>query len=232
MDNNLIANVELLKDSFDVIQLLFHDRKGLDDVMSAGIIKRLAEIKNSNGISYLIHLPIDLDLFSSDAELEISAGIISSIVSATAVIKPEYFILHLDGACGSARLDDVLGIIRRMDPQGRILIENTGFDLMSISGPLARHGFDICLDMGHIYMNGHDIDGFLEAFGQRIRVVHLHGFNGSRDHISLRAVDTDIIDRISVFLDGYTGIVIIEVYSYGDLEESVKILKKLIQEPA
>jgi sugar phosphate isomerase/epimerase len=225
MNDNLTANVELLKDSFDVIQLLFYDRNGLDDVMSAGIIKRLAEIKNSNNISYIIHLPINLDLFSSAAEFEKSAGIINSIISATADIKPEYFILHLDGACDSARLDDVLGMIRRMDPYGRVLVENTGFDLLSISGPLARHGFGICMDIGHIYMKGHDMNGFLAIFGDRIRVVHLHGFDGARDHISLRAVNPAIIKKIVTFLGGYTGIMIIEVYSYQDLEESVKILK-------
>ena len=77
---------------------------------------------------------------------------------------------------------------------------------------------------------GHDLDDFLERYGSRIRVLHLHGIKDGKDHCSLACLDVHVLELLMAFLhDGGTQrIVTMEVFGQADLDESLRVMSRYI----
>lgn len=232
--------MRFLKDSFDMVQLLFFGRNYLDEVMSPRTIGNLKAVREETGLRYTIHLPADLDLLNpSEESMNGSIGVIERIMAETEPLDVDGYILHVDALeHGSPRVElsrDQLVFFQRSldaitgrigDAAGNILIENTTYDLTYFSGILMRSLFQVCMDAGHFVLHNHDAGRYMELFGPKIRQVHLHGVSGGRDHRVLTDLDTLSMRNVSPFLKKFTGSVIIEVYNLNDLIKSVEFLEK------
>jgi hypothetical protein len=99
-EDNLVANVKFLKDSFDLVQLLYFGKDYLDEVMSPRIISELRAIREESGIAYTVHLPSDLGLLNPPPFND-ALEVIERVMDATAPLAVEGYALHLDlfGAC-------------------------------------------------------------------------------------------------------------------------------------
>jgi sugar phosphate isomerase/epimerase len=235
-----VANVKFLKDSFDMVQLLFFGREYLDEVMSPRIIGDLKAIREETGLCYTIHLPSDLELLDpSEASMNESIGVIERIITETAPLDVDGYVLHVDALeHGSPRVElnrDQFSLFQRSldaitgrvgDTAGNILIENTSYDLTYFSGIIMRSPCQICMDAGHFSLYNHDAGRYIELFSSRIQQVHLHGVSGGKDHRALTGFDTVSGGSISMLLKKFTGSVIIEVYNLNDLIKSAEFLEK------
>lgn len=237
-EDNLIANVRYLAGTVRRIQLLFFGKDYLDDLMSPDIIARLGEIRGRTGIEYSVHLPIDYDLMNEQTDVGQAASHIARIVNAMRTDQVTDFILHVDRSenftypevalteANRRRFAQVLDAVDAAVDPARIFIENVGFDLTFFAETILDRGHPICMDIGHLYRFGHDMDAFLSTFGPSIREVHLHGIVGGKDHRSFPGDGTVNATRVMEFLGTYHGSVIIEVFNEKDLTDSMDYLAR------
>lgn len=239
--NNLLENIKFLKDKFDKIQLLLFGRDYLDDLINDKNIDALIAYKEESGIDYIVHLPIDLDLMNESKEkFKNSLGVIDYIFNKTYKLNINEFILHIDRSDNFSykeiilndestnNYDFILSAIKERfkENYSKILIENTGYDLTFFKDTIIKHNFNICMDIGHLFINNFDFDFFINTFKERINEIHLHGFLKNIDHQSLKKIKEEILLKIFEYLKSYKNSLIIEVFNKKDLTESIKILLK------
>jgi sugar phosphate isomerase/epimerase len=87
-----------------------------------------------------------------------------------------------------------------------------------------------CVDIGHLWLDGHDPLPYLERALLRTRVVHIHGI-GARDHSSLRLVPPAELRRVLRFLveRAYQGVLTIEVFGEEDFSSSARALSSALE---
>lgn len=240
-DDSLVSNVSFLKDSFDMVQLLFFGREYLDEVMTQRIIMDLGAIRSETGLSYTIHMPSDLELLDpSDDSLNSSLDVIEHIISETEPLEIEGYILHVD------RLEHGVPVVehdgrnvelfqralnalsgRLGGTMNNIYIENTTYDLTFFGGVIMRNQCRVCLDAGHLSLHKQNLGRFVEILGPRIEQVHLHGVVDGRDHQALTAFDIATDGALSRLLGTFAGSVIIEVYNFKDLVKSTEYIERI-----
>jgi sugar phosphate isomerase/epimerase len=208
--------------------------------MNQNILNELKKIKIKNDISYIVHLPIDLNLLnSSKNDSQKSLEIIYKIINKTQDLKIDKYILHIDKSHDNKYLkvdlsnenyDLFNNILNKINTnfkeiKKKILIENLSYDLVHFKDIINNYNFNICLDIGHLYMHNHNLNNFINEFMEKIKVVHLYGFNEKKDHLSLDNIDNTIFPKIKKILLDYKETVIIEVFNKVDLKKSLKFLK-------
>lgn len=249
-ENNLVANVRALSTKAARIQLLFFGREYLDDLMSPAIIAELAAIHRSSGITYSVHLPMDLGIA---AEPEDAANVVDRILETTMPLNPKAFILHADPyrtleyppfavdsafadavGKGLARLERVTGGLSQ-----RFCIENTGYDLCAVAPEILEGPWSVCFDLGHLIAANesrgpaglHDaFERFRRFFFPRIKELHLHGARNGKDHQGLSVLSGDSFREVSAFLATYRGSAILEVFDEANLIDCIEALPALLAE--
>jgi sugar phosphate isomerase/epimerase len=235
-DNNLLTNVRYLKNHFKVIQLLFFGKDYLEELMSPTVLQELAEIKKESSLSYLIHLPLDLNLPATEDLM-----VIERIIRQTKLLDICQYILHINGDMNSdsftandRRLNyiyfkDILKALetRLGDKTSKIAIENTNYDLTLFRKLIKEYGYPVCMDVGHLLYYNHDLDEFIKAFSGRISVIHLHGYKNKKDHRSLKVMERGTLFKILRYADHYHCTLIIEVFNEKNLRDSLKRLAKI-----
>jgi sugar phosphate isomerase/epimerase len=76
--------------------------------------------------------------------------------------------------------------------------------------------FGVTLDVGHAKVTGVPVEEFVETFGDRIRVVHLHDNDGSDDHHDTLSGYERVAERIGAEYN------VLEMKSLADIERSVE----------
>ncbi|MFC2048936.1 cobamide remodeling phosphodiesterase CbiR [Elusimicrobiota bacterium] len=91
---NMLENIERLKGTVEDIELLYFEQGYSVEKDS---IKKLMEITEEYGLTYTIHLPLDLD-FSHTTELVRSKSVddVLRIFREVSDLNPESYILHLN----------------------------------------------------------------------------------------------------------------------------------------
>ena len=115
-----------------------------------------------------------------------------------------------------------------------LMVENLSPPLASAEAlaPLldAAPGVGLHLDVGHAHLRGEHLPGLLDAFGDRIVHVHVHGNDGGRDeHLPLgagRVAWPEVARRLRA--TGYDGTVTVEVFA--DEVELVRLSARLWRE--
>lgn len=241
-DDNLLANVRFLKDRVDMVQLLYFGKDHLDEVMSPRIISELEKIRKESGLSYTVHLPVDLDLLNSSRELvQRSVYVIERIVSETERLSVDGFVLHVDSLDGGKPGVDLsedsyllfreaLTLInKRLGEHSKgLFIENTNYDLLYFKDIINDSPFGVCMDVGHLFCQGRGISDYFSAFRSRIGQIHIHGVRDGKDHKSLAALDRTIFKNIMQSIMGISVPFIVEVYNFDDLASSLKVLDEII----
>ena len=110
----------------------------------------------------------------------------------------------------------------------KIAVENLSYPFSYVDRLVTENGFSVCADIGHLVVMGVDPLEHLGKYLSRTRVIHLHGVDGGKDHVSLKYLDEALVRRLTGFLrdNDYRGVVTLEVFSEMDLEESIGVLRK------
>jgi sugar phosphate isomerase/epimerase len=82
-----------------------------------------------------------------------------------------------------------------------------------------------CVDVGHLWLDGHDPIPYLRAALPRTRVVHLHGIAG-RDHRSLAFMPGEHVRAVLDELRraNYSGVLTLEIFSEEDFISSMEVI--------
>jgi sugar phosphate isomerase/epimerase len=237
--DNIIKNINFLKDKFDKIQLLLFGKDYLDIFLNSYILNYLQEVKKNYSIEYSIHLPIDLELLNDSlGQINKSLDIIYQIIEKTVNLKAKEYILHIDKYKKQVELNKnnfknfkkVCKLIKnRMANPEYFYIENTNYDLTYFKDIILENGFSVCLDIGHLFNYKQDFSIFISSFNKVIKEMHIHGIKNGKDHLSLNKLDKKYIKLLINYLTNYKKSVTIEVFNKSDLIKSLKFLKKEFQ---
>ena len=218
-------NVELLAGLFDEIQLLILEPFE-NSPLDGNELTSLERLKES-GIRYSVHLPIPSNIADKN---ENGMNSIINIVKTLMSLDVENYVLHIESSpsvfktgLAAQRINKIVDAAA-LEPQN-ICVENlhSGFD--DIWKEVESTGVSICFDVGHLLYMGGDPLEFIERYGDRIRMAHIHGAD-IKDHRPLNAMPDGMLAKIlQKFIEiKLPGAVIIENYSVDEMKQSLRCL--------
>lgn len=231
-----VDNVRNLASFVDEIELLFFESRFADSLPSRAMIRELAQLARSGGITYNIHLPTDIYLAHRNAGIRQTAvDVLKRLIDRCAPLNPTTFTLHLIRdpsepdvrqwqANAAAALETVLatGLSGR-----RFSVESLDYDFELTAPVIQQLNLSVCMDIGHLMVHGVDITTFYDRWEERIAIVHLHGVDGTRDHLALDRLAPAPLVRVMDILNRFSGVVSLEVFSFQGLNASMAHLLDL-----
>jgi sugar phosphate isomerase/epimerase len=238
--DDILPNARFLAGQVRDIELvLFELDDGLSNVPGPELINELSSLAQEADLSYTVHLPLDLRLGADGSEQHQSLVKAQRVIEATRALQPWAYVLHLDGKelrQGASPTE----LERWRDQSVRALeiaagwagdpellaVENLeGYPLDFIEPVLERFPASRCVDIGHLWLDGHDPLAYLARALPRTRVIHLHGI-GERDHQSLAHILPEKLDPVLGFLSqsGYRGVLTLEIFSEIDFRTSLAVV--------
>ena len=235
--DDILPNVHKLKGRVDDIELVLFEANNAGNIPTQKGLKELKRISSEWDLTYTVHLPLDINLGSGmDNKRKDSVEKVTVLIEYLSVLEPQAYILHLNlpkqaeknlGFWQSRVSESLKKIIKLQStiPQN-IAVENLSYPFSYIDTLVLENEFSICIDIGHLIGMGVNPMKLLKRYFCRTRVIHLHGVNGNKDHLSLKYLDGALIKRIIRFLknNNYCGVLTIEVFSQTDFEESMGVL--------
>ena len=242
---DILPNVDYLAGRVSDIQLvLFETDAHGSNLPDAALRLALRERAARHGLTYTVHLPLDLRLADGGAAEHESLVKARRTIEATRELEPAAYTLHLDagrlpppwGLCRDGALPlavwqeqavRALEAVSGWVPDPALLcIENLEkWDPAAYDGVLERVGVSRTADIGHLWLQGLDPVPILEKWLPRTRVVHLHGV-GARDHQSLLKTPAERREPVIRWLKArFDGIVTLEVFNEKDLAESLEAVR-------
>src|SRR5689334_23384586 len=226
----------------DIELILFEVDDGPNNLPSAEVIDELSKIAQENDLTYTVHLPLDLKLGEDGSERDQSLVKAKRVIDCTRGLNPWAYVMHLDGRAVRTSTDAEL-ILRWQDHSVRALeivstwaggpeklaVENLEtYPLDFIQPVLDRIPVSRCVDIGHLWLDGHDPIPYLQAALPRVRVIHMHGI-AERDHRSLAFMPQDRVHEVWEELIGanYQGVLTLEIFSEEDFISSLEVIEKI-----
>lgn len=240
--DDLVPNARYLAGRVKDMQLVLFDvPNGACNFPTPDDVAELRRIGLANDLSYTVHLPLDVRLDEHDAAGHPSLVQARRVIELTKPLNPWAYILHLDGRserepgtsqgelvrwqANAARALELLA-----DWAGgpeRLAVENLeGYPLDFILPVLERVPVSRCVDVGHLWLDGHDPAPYLQAALARTRVIHLHGL-AERDHQSLAHMSVEQIRQVLSILQQakYDGVLTLEIFGEADFHSSMMALQ-------
>lgn len=233
----ILFNVEKLKERVDDIELLFFDAESFP---SKKLMDKLKLLSLRYDFSYTVHLPLELKL--ADADLKVRASSVDKItrfIERTAYLESYAYILHIDSISGMLRNPDLIALWRKNARESvedilknvsvrpsLICVENLDYPLDLLDDIIEDFKLSVCLDIGHMAQYGYDILKYCRKYIRKTRVIHISGINASGIHSSLKNMDEKNIKKLKKYLADiqYKGLLTLEIFSETDLKESLEIM--------
>ncbi len=246
---DLLPNVRYLADKVQDIELvLFEVDDGPNNLPSPDVVAELGALAVKHNLTYTVHLPLDLRLGAEGVEGHISLVKARKVIDCTRALQPWAYVMHLDGkevlpSPGSSFATGAR--VRRWQDQStraleivadwaggpeRLAVENLErYPLDFILPVIERMPVSRCVDIGHLWLDGHDPLPYLRAALPRTRVIHLHGL-ADRDHKSLALVPPEKLHPVIELLlrEKYSGVLTLEVFGEDDFSSSLEALKRCV----
>ena len=234
------ANVKTLGPYLDEIELLFFESGPTDSFSGNRQIRELADLAAEYDLSYNVHLPLDISPGDSDAALRRQAvSTVTRVMELTAPLDPTTCTLHLPYTSESTAGDDIKiwrdhiyeSLVRvfdsGIDPRS-ISVETLNYPISRVADIIETLNLSVCLDTGHMLIYDFDLDEIYRRFQDRITIIHLHGVDAGRDHLSLDRLTKRDWESIIPILNDFTESVSLEVFSYEHLSKSLAHLEKIL----
>lgn len=241
----LLSNLRHLAGKVQDVELVLFDLDGgPSNLPDPAQIAELRTFAAANDLTFTVHLPLDLRLGDDGDHKHLSLEKARRVIDCTLDLDPWAYVAHLDGR---AILPAATGpqALRRWQDQAvraleivgdwigdmqKLALENLeGYPLDLHTPVLEKIDVSRAVDVGHLWLDGHDPLNYLRAALPRTRVVHIHGIN-ERDHSSLAHVPVQrLVQLFDELIDyNYTGVVTIEVFSEQDLVTSLQAIEKVV----
>lgn len=242
IENDLIHNALFLSEYVNDIELVLFESEGFSNIPSHSDIDRLREIQEQKSIGHTVHFPIDKMVGSKNANERI--GFVESakkIIELTLPLSPRAWILHLEGIQPDASNEDIdqwktwtgetiAQLCNVCGDSSKIAIENLGYPWHWHQENAALAATSLCCDIGHLWLYFPECwKEYCQAMLPHTSVIHLHGVNGDRDHISLKYLDPAKLEKFLRMIKecDYKGVVTLEIFSESEFFESMAILDEV-----
>lgn len=243
VDGDLVANAGFLAAHVQDMQLVLFDLPGgPSNLPNAATVTRLAAIGARRDLSYTVHLIDDLATPASQYTAQ-------RVIDLTHALAPWAWVGHLDGRDVRAAGDDTLALWQALvapvvaevgasaGAPARLAIENLeGYPPEFVTPVVTATAASRCVDVGHLWLDGHDPVAPLLTAWTRLRVIHLHGVSGDltkshRDHRSLALTPPTQLDRVVHLLleRAYAGVLTLEIFGEADFWSSLAALEASVR---
>lgn len=245
LPDDILPNVRYLAGKVDDVELvLFEVDDGPNNLPDEKIIHELNLLASENDLTYTVHFPLDLSLGVDGDEQHTSLLKARKVIEHTKALDPFAYVLHLDGRNVQFGADEeavlkwnhqserALTLVADwVGDAKRLAVENLeGYALDFWDKALTRVPAGRCIDIGHLWRDGHDPLPFLGQHLHRARVLHIHGI-GERDHKSLAMMPMEELVRVFGYLlhSGFQGVLTVEVFGVDDFQSSMAAIQAAIQ---
>ena len=241
--DDILPNAHYLADKVrDIELILFEVDDGPNNLPSPEVIEELSQIAGEHDLTYTVHLPLDLKLGEDGSERDQSLVKAKRVIDCTRELAPWAYVLHLDGR--SVRTSTDTELIKRWQDQSvraleivaewageaqKLAVENLEtYPLDFIQPVLDRIPVSRCVDIGHLWLDGHDPIPYLQAAMPRTRVIHMHGI-AERDHRSLRFIPQEKVHAVweELIRANYEGVLTLEIFSEQDFVSSLEVIERV-----
>ena len=230
----LLANASYLAERVQDMELVLFDLPdGRSNLPAPEEIAALNELAGRTGLSFTVHLPLDLRMADDGGPAHISLEQARKVIDCTRGLNPWAYVAHLDGRAvlppgttpaalrrWQAESVRALELVSAWagGPQ-QVALENLeGYPLDFHAAVLEQSPVSRTVDIGHLWLDGHDPLVPLREALPRTRVIHLHGLRDGRDHNSLAQVPREWLRAVLLELlgAGYSGVLTLEMFSEED----------------
>ena len=221
------------------IELVLFESEGQDNYPDDAELRDLMNFCVYGEVAFNVHFPFDIFLGDRDQKVRSSGiSVVKNVIERTLCLKPSLYTLHFDvrDRNGQEETDTeawrkrILRSVEEMKELGieleRISIETLSYPLEWIEDILKKFEFSVCLDIGHMLIYNLDIQGYLKKYLPQTSVIHFHGAQDGVDHLGIDRLNGKMVDLILSKLQRYTGILSVEVFSFGDLKNSLEVLEQ------
>jgi sugar phosphate isomerase/epimerase len=203
-----------IKEGFRVIELGLDLGYVIPGSINAKAVDELIKIKNTDRISYTVHLPLWSVEPASPNEFirKASVEVLADAVKLCEPLKPEAYVIHATGALAAefSRLEiaefykdyiasqmtslaeqSIKGLLASTSLQPeKLAVETVEFPYKYMKRLLEKYNVSACCDTGHIlagYPGNYTVLGFLEEFFDKIIDIHLHdAYRTEKDGVKIQ----------------------------------------------
>lgn len=243
---DILTNVRNLASLIDDMELVLFIAEKEDNLPSRAVLNEIKKIAGTNRMGFTVHLPLRISLGDNDAASRAaSVRTATDIIHLTGCINPRAYIIHLNAdepckentdkawtAWTDLCCESLADIISRTGVKECLCIENLEtYDIVRLDPVLQNPGINLCLDIGHLWIQGINPVPVIEHYEKRMRVIHLHGIH-ERDHSSLAFADFRELKKVldAIRAHHFSGVLTLEVFSYHDMVTSLRVLEKWADE--
>ncbi|MBI2487772.1 MAG: TIM barrel protein [Deltaproteobacteria bacterium] len=246
--DDIIPNVSKLANLVDDIELVLFEGRDYSNLPSEEDVSTLREISLETGISYTVHLPIDLDLCSKDADYgKFSLNRMIEIMKLTYSLNPRGYIVHLPrrnvipesinrGEVESEekwvlRTERSLSEIFIEFSNEIICIENLSYPIRHILPITEEFDFKLCLDISHAIRCSDNWEEIYDNNFDRIKVIHFYGPETQGEgHTGLQKAERSFVTSVTdkILSSNFSELLTLEVFGTEDFFESKRILEEEI----
>jgi sugar phosphate isomerase/epimerase len=227
----------------DDVELVLFESDEYSNLPTKSDVAEMGRIANDNDLTFTVHLPLDAWPGSADEAVRIkSMEKWFCVMDLMEPLNPFAWIVHLNDApsknitalpewqeqCKKS-LDD---LTERTDPF-LLCIETLGYDYNWVWPLVEERKCSVCLDIGHLVLNGYDVAAYCDDWLRHSRVLHVHGVNDAgRDHVDLSYMDHELLRFLLMRLNAensITRVMTLEIFSQNDFEKSIDVLEQFLQ---
>lgn len=203
------------------VELLVFESDEISPLPTTDEVREMQELALKNDLSFTIHLPVDIDLATTEEAIRTkSVDKLKRVYERMQVLNPLAWNLHPTQGERDLLFKSLSSLIE-VFPKETLTLENTHFPYQDYL-PLAKDlGLSLCLDVGHLLLEGQTIDELFPL----ARVMHLHAVDGKKDHRDLSYFEPEALKRIMKNFKG--EVLTIEVFGEEKFKKSLQTLKEL-----
>lgn len=240
---DIVPNVEFLASHVDDVEILVMESDERSPLPSGQVVTTLKQLAGCHGLTYTVHLPLDIEPgCTNDENRRRSVGKIVRAAQALSALTPFAYVLHLplsgwrttnedDRQCWRQSLARSVREILAygMEPED-LCVETLDYPFEWIEDLIEEYGLSVCVDVGHLILEGREVLQCLDRYWPRVRILHLHGVVNGKDHRAVSHLDQGLLSRIlSRFTNGgeRERVVTLEVFDRVRLEESLSLMERI-----
>jgi hypothetical protein len=230
---DIVTNIRALAPLVDDIEVVVFESdevSPLPDDATLYLKRRAAE---EHGVTYTIHLPLDVHLASSDhAERERAAATCERVIRRMRAVDPFAYIAHVTGGDDAAARESLAVLAGAAGDGARICVENLAAPTDALAQLATDAGVSLCFDGGHAVVDGWGADECAEWRGRNLsalRVLHVHGVADGKDHRDASFLAEGMLGKIVRALSGGMSqprVLTLEVFSEAAFARSVVAIKE------
>jgi len=236
--DHYIPNVRMLGPYMDEIELLLFESRGVDAIPSKGVVAELGQLAREFDLTYNVHLPTDVSITDRNPiQQKAAVETMIQVIERVQPLCPSALVLHLPynetsfkkshAAIWQNRvyksLEKILSVVEN---SSIIAIETLDYPPELLADIIVDLDVAICLDLGHLMVYDYDVLEVYNKYASVTSVLHLHGVENRCDHTTLERLSAESFEPVRQILAEFTGVVSVEVFSFENLDSSLKYLER------